>query len=374
MAVSDDQLIKREKKSSGHVTPQSTDTPADKLQTEKSGGLLVNGDVTLLSKTTKCDPSIAKILKTNKILLTDLPSHGLNQLAIDTENVDRKSIYRNRNILKWGFFKTREELDNLLSTLNPRGLREKSLREALQLEYDMIVKAIEKCPFRTEENFKKESFKTKQKKGGNRSQVAVDKSRYQTMEAFLEANLRDQILDIEDRVWQGSLGCIKVPDREVWRGKVENGIYHIPTALNNTAETLNGQAEPMEVDGEVKREKDICVSENAGNVDVSCAFKEDFMDDRSRVSDKAMANGTLEKLHVDSDDAEVEEFEKHRISKVEEFPPASSVPSRLELTKSQQSACLLGSRSATPTNGTTSLFLDPVTKELAHALLKVNIL
>ena len=108
MAVSDDQLIKREKKSSGHVTPQSTDTPADKLQTEKSGGLLVNGDVTLLSKTTKCDPSIAKILKTNKILLTDLPSHGLNQLAIDTENVDRKSIYRNRNILKWGFFKTRE--------------------------------------------------------------------------------------------------------------------------------------------------------------------------------------------------------------------------------------------------------------------------
>lgn len=45
------------------------------------------------------------------------------------------------------------------------------------------------------------------------------------MEEFIEVNLCDQIFDLEDRIWQGGFGVIKNIDCEVWRVKVENGIY-----------------------------------------------------------------------------------------------------------------------------------------------------
>lgn len=373
-------MVKTENESSAPATPQNVISDDSNQNTEKSKDILVNGDATLLSKTTKCDAAIAKILKTNKIMLSDLPSSDLSQLGSATERVDSKSVYRNRTIIKWGFFKTREELDGLLISLNPRGFRERSLRDALQLEYDILVKAIEKCPFRTEENDGKETVKTKAKKGGNRVQPAVDKSLYQTMEAFLEANLRDQILDIEDRIWQGSLGSIKVPDRGAWRVKVENGIYHVRTATTTNMDDtsneeaaelfkMNGEAEPMEVDGEAKLEQK---DENTINGDHSCDIKEKAnVDTIDSASVEPVVNGTLGKPDLDAD-GEVEELERNRVEKVKELVPASAVPSCLELSKSQQSTCLLGSRSATPTTNTDPILINPITKELAHALLKVR--
>ena len=102
-------------------------------------------------------------------------------------------------------------------------------------------------------------------KGRRRNQPTVDKSRYKTMEEFLEANLRDQILDLEDRIWQGGLGSVRNVDREVWRAKVENGIYSVfcktetPASEECNANGINevkenGDPEHMEVDLSVEDE------------------------------------------------------------------------------------------------------------------------
>lgn len=167
--------------------------------------------------------------------------------------------YKKRPVVKWSYFASKEDIDKLLDALNPRGFREKPLKDAIQQEYKQLSIAVEKCPLKAEIQAQKKDSKPK---GRRRNQPTVDKSRYKTMEEFLEANLRDQILDLEDRIWQGGLGSVKNVDREAWRAKVENGIYSVfcktetpaseeckANGINEVKE--NGHPEHMEVDTSV---------------------------------------------------------------------------------------------------------------------------
>lgn len=206
--------------------------------------------------------------------------HTKNKNPAKTENFERKVLnmfkayqltkeasgdedwcesYKRRPVVKWSYFASKEDVDQLLDALNPRGFREKPLKDAIQQEYKQLSVAVEKCPLKAEIQAQKKDTKPK---GRRRNQPTVDKSRYKTMEEFLEANLRDQILDLEDRVWQGGLGSVRNLDREAWRAKVENGIYSVfyktetPASEECNANGINeikenGDPEHMEVDTSV---------------------------------------------------------------------------------------------------------------------------
>lgn len=184
--------------------------------------------------------------------------------------------YKRRSIVKWSYFSCKEDIDNLLDSLNSRGCREKPLRDAIQQEYKHLTIAVEKCPLKAEILAQKKESKPKGRRGG-RNQPAVDKSRYKTMEEFIEANLRDQILDLEDRIWQGGLGSVKNINRDEWRAKVENGIYSEfcnteaqgseeckPNGVGEVKE--NGDVELMEVDNSVGEEGKLSVDSNGDGV------------------------------------------------------------------------------------------------------------
>ena len=156
--------------------------------------------------------------------------------------------YRKRPVVKWSYFASREDVDSLLGALNPRGFRERLLKDAIQQEYKQLAISVDKCPLKAEIQAQKKESKPKGRRGG-RNQPTVDKSRYKTMEEFIEANLRDQILDLEDRIWQGGLGSIRNMDREVWRAKVENGIYD---ELRNTGTPQVSEGCKVNGVGEVK--------------------------------------------------------------------------------------------------------------------------
>ena len=179
-----------------------------------------------------------------------------------SESNDCCDLYKRRPVVRWSFFSCREDIDNLLDALNPRGSRERLLREAIQHEYKQVALAVEKCPLKEEVQALKKDGKSKGRRGG-RNQPTVDKTRYKTMEEFIEANLRDQILDLEDRIWQGTLGSVRGVDRDVWRAKVENGIYNQffedqgnkELKVNGISEVKeNGNEELMEVDASVGEE------------------------------------------------------------------------------------------------------------------------
>ena len=181
---------------------------------------------------------------------------------ISTENKDCCDLYKRRSVVRWSFFNCKEDVDNLLDALNPRGFRERLLREAIQQEYKQLTLAVEKCPLKEEVQALKKDAKPKGRRGG-RNQPTVDKSRYKTMEEFIEANLRDQVLDLEDRIWQGNLGSVRSVEREEWRAKVENGIYNQffeeqgnkELKVNGISEVKeNGAEELMELDASVQEE------------------------------------------------------------------------------------------------------------------------
>ena len=189
-----------------------------------------------------------------------------------SDDQDRCEVYKTRPIVRWSFFSSKEDIDNLLEALNPRGFRERTLREAIQQEYKQLTLAVEKCPLKEENQAQKKDTKPKGRRGG-RNQPTVDKSRYKTMEEFLEANLRDQILDLEDRIWQGNLGFIRVVERDAWRMKVENGIYgYFIEAKSSEDVKTNGvsevkengdTSEPMEVDTKESKQNMETASEMA---------------------------------------------------------------------------------------------------------------
>ena len=179
-----------------------------------------------------------------------------------SEVQDNFEAYKNRPVVRWSFFSCKEDIDNLLDALNSRGSRERTLKEAIRQEYKQLTLAVEKCPLKEENQAQKKDSKPKGRRGG-RNQPTVDKSRYKTMEEFIEANLRDQILDLEDRIWQGNLGFVRGVVREAWRAKVENGIYNQFTEAKVSEEVKangvhevkeNGDVELMEVDASVGEE------------------------------------------------------------------------------------------------------------------------
>jgi hypothetical protein len=180
------------------------------------------------------EKDLCRILKLYNIPQESLPVNCV--LNTGESSLRREQIcarISNREITQWSYLDTKDDLDVLLKSLNPRGFREKYLRESLVESYDMIVKRLENNPFKFENKQRREEIKQPPKVSQNQ---AVDKSLYKTMEDFIEASLRDQILDLEERIWQGGLGVVKVDDITTWRKQIENGIYDFLPVHRNVSE------------------------------------------------------------------------------------------------------------------------------------------
>ncbi|XP_050072248.1 bromodomain adjacent to zinc finger domain protein 1A-like [Anopheles maculipalpis] len=113
----------------------------------------------------------------------------------------------------WKYYATAEELDALISSLNPWGVREKSLRETLELYRDFIASHIEKCPIG------KLSVQENDPSVGPHNS---DKIQYNET---LETMLREYLVDLEVRISEGCLGELKVNDVEKWRNAILNNSY-----------------------------------------------------------------------------------------------------------------------------------------------------
>uniref|UniRef100_A0A8C8VNZ0 Bromodomain adjacent to zinc finger domain protein 1A n=1 Tax=Pelusios castaneus TaxID=367368 RepID=A0A8C8VNZ0_9SAUR len=155
---------------------------------------------------------------------------------------------------RWCFYNSREQLDQLLEALNSRGYRESALKETLLQDKNRIYEQLNSFPV---EKFhipdKSQSDKTPSS-GRGRIQNAHDTSQM-SAEKQLELRLRDFLLDIEDRIYQGTLGAIKVADRQSWRTALDNGQYELlneENKENGIIKTVNEDIEEMETDVQAK--------------------------------------------------------------------------------------------------------------------------
>ncbi|KAJ7377480.1 Histidine-containing phosphotransfer protein 3 [Desmophyllum pertusum] len=317
------------------------------------------------------DPSNSDNTKKEEKRLVN--GHTERKNTMKNEHFEQKvlNMFKAYQLTKRNFCK--EDIDNLLDSLNSRGCREKPLRDAIQQEYKHLTIAVEKCPLKAEILAQKKESKPKGRRGG-RNQPAVDKSRYKTMEEFIEANLRDQILDLEDRIWQGGLGSVKNINRDEWRAKVENGIYSEfcnteaqgseeckPNGVGEVKE--NGDAELMEVDNSVGEEGKLSVDSNGDGVGTKEMQPMDC-DEEQQLIVNGVKDDSKHDCHTES-----EEVAKGEGSDC----TFTALPSHLQL-DSRPSSPAGDTRCSTPTLSLVigSVVVIPAVKQLALELLKVE--
>ncbi|KAM5235810.1 bromodomain adjacent to zinc finger domain protein 1A isoform 2-T2 [Ctenodactylus gundi] len=155
---------------------------------------------------------------------------------------------------RWCFYSSCEQLDQLIEALNSRGYRESALKETLLQEKSRICAQL--AQFSQEKFHFSDKPQTDSKfictRGRNSS--TYDSSQM-SAERQLELRLRDFLLDIEDRIYQGTLGSIKVTDRHMWRSALESGRYELlseENKENGIIKTVNEDIEEMEIDEQTR--------------------------------------------------------------------------------------------------------------------------
>ncbi|XP_039112913.1 bromodomain adjacent to zinc finger domain protein 1A isoform X1 [Hyaena hyaena] len=186
---------------------------------------------------------------------------GESLMSESTSNIDRGPCDDSAQLPKpvhkpnrWCFYSSCEQLDQLIEALNSRGHRESALKETLLQEKSRICAQLAHF---SEEKFHfsdKPQIDSKPTCSRGRSSTAYDSSQM-SAERQLELRLRDFLLDIEDRIYQGTLGAIKVTDRHIWRSALESGRYELlseENKENGIIKTVNEDVEEMEIDEQAK--------------------------------------------------------------------------------------------------------------------------
>ncbi|CAG5126855.1 unnamed protein product [Candidula unifasciata] len=131
----------------------------------------------------------------------------------------------------WSFIDTPEHLDVLINSLNTRGFRECSLRTALMELKPLLEHSLKECPTdilsMPEEKAEEARIQAlAMTRGISSKKAAQDALIVEKAEITMELNLRDAILDMEDRIHIGGLGSVKVKNRTLWREAILQRSYN----------------------------------------------------------------------------------------------------------------------------------------------------
>lgn len=125
----------------------------------------------------------------------------------------------------WAYYGSVEELDELIDTLNPRGIRESDLKDKLTTEHDRLTKSIRRLS--------KDMLEDRlngQQAGDNKIKPKVeddddDDNKTSSVSYVLDLALRDQILEMEEKIFHGTLGTLKIQSRQFWQQALQRGEY-----------------------------------------------------------------------------------------------------------------------------------------------------
>uniref|UniRef100_A0A4W5MWB1 Bromodomain adjacent to zinc finger domain protein 1A n=1 Tax=Hucho hucho TaxID=62062 RepID=A0A4W5MWB1_9TELE len=152
---------------------------------------------------------------------------------------------------QWAFYSSPQEVEMLIEALNPRGHRESSLKEALVQEKERIAQLLGTAAAADRYHHTGTDYCSLPDYRGEASGAAAP------AEKFMGNRLRDLLLDIEDRIYQGTLGQIKVMERSEWRKALEEDHYELLSPElkdNDLGKGENGDVEKMEIYDHLKKD------------------------------------------------------------------------------------------------------------------------
>ena len=171
-----------------------------------------------------------------------------------SESDSNKTETYTRNEAKWCFYYTNEQIELLINNLNERGLRESELKQSLidvkdkiidglsksviiknlTMSEEDIVTSIKNCLKENVNNVLANSIIANSANGQkNKRQTAkqvaaiLQNNNYSSISSYeyMETDLRDKLLDIEEQIYVGALGSLKVNDRYKWKEALEQNQY-----------------------------------------------------------------------------------------------------------------------------------------------------
>ena len=123
----------------------------------------------------------------------------------------------------WCHLSTETAIRDAVQCMNPRGEREKDLIENINKDLNRIVNDIETLP--TLESF--DPSAEHDEPGPNVEETEEQKTAREILkktssEKLIEASLREQICDLENRIFEANFGSAKVKNRMTWRQEIED--------------------------------------------------------------------------------------------------------------------------------------------------------
>lgn len=143
--------------------------------------------------------------------------NGMKKIVTDCD--DASSFILDSSVnpatkVKWAFYSSADEIDNLIESLNSRGLRESVLRTALVQQKDRLKQWLGKCNYKVLQSANEQSGGCAEDRRVNlRSRRFPSESKHALAQESLERSLRDMLLDIEERIYSGNLGSLKVSEK-----------------------------------------------------------------------------------------------------------------------------------------------------------------
>lgn len=168
----------------------------------------VNGDAIVISDDEDSKPPMLELeQKVESVPVIETPAtKQINLIA--------------RHSCKWAFYSSEEDVENLIASLNGRGFRERALKNAIAEYKSKIMDSITKVPVdilnipdddendSAEDSNSSSKLMTKEWKRGRRNVTGMMHN--DSAHEGLELNLREMILDLEERIHVGSLGHLRV--------------------------------------------------------------------------------------------------------------------------------------------------------------------
>jgi len=102
-----------------------------------------------------------------------------------------------RNSVRWSMYIVPDDVDRLVAALNPRGIRESALKQIISDQSSQISDFISRCDI--------EAFRDRKPAA---PQLTAEPEK--VVEQKIEKSLREALLDLEERIFTGNLGNLKV--------------------------------------------------------------------------------------------------------------------------------------------------------------------
>lgn len=154
--------------------------------------------------------------------LSKIETQSTRDLLMCTANNQPCPIHSQLNKPSWHFYHDKNDIQNLISSLNKRGYRESELRQALECDKPRLEKVV------TDTHAMKlnpslaipEEDQPAPKKIPKALRYEDSNLGYPTEVAFtdvLNLVLIDSILEMEEKIFAGNLGGLKIKNRDIWR-------------------------------------------------------------------------------------------------------------------------------------------------------------